>query len=392
MSLATPSDSSATRPATAGQEQPPEDAVASDRVALASQWQLVWWRFRRHKLAMTGAIITLAIYLIAIFADFIAPTEPETTRTQYTYAPPQGIHLFVSDADGWHFLPHIYGYGVKIDPVALRRTFVVDPGKVVPLGFFVHGDAYSFFGLFDTDRHLIGPVDPSQPAFFLGADRLGRDVLSRTIHGARISMSIGLVGVFLSLVIGTLLGGISGYFGGLVDLLIQRSIEMIRSIPTIPLWMGFAAAVPLSWDPLAVYFAITLILSLVGWTDIARIVRGRFLSLREEDFVTAAMLDGASRLRIIVVHMLPSMVSYIIAASTLAIPVMILSETALSFIGLGLQPPLVSWGVLLKEAQNIRSLATAPWLILPGIAVVIAVLSLSFLGDGLRDAADPYQR
>jgi peptide/nickel transport system permease protein len=378
-------------PAAAGGE-PPGAAATSERIALASQWRLVWWRFRRHKLAMTGAIVTGLIYLVAIFADFIAPMQPETTRTQFTYAPPQGIHLFVSDGEGWHFRPHIYGYSVKIDPVALRRTFVVDPNKIVPVGFFVHGDRYSFFGLFETDRHLFGPVDPKQPAFLVGADRLGRDVLSRTIHGARISMSIGLVGVFLSLVIGTLLGGISGYFGGVIDMLIQRSIEMIRSIPTIPLWMGFAAAVPLSWDPLAVYFAITLILSLVGWTDIARIVRGRFLSLREEDFVTAAMLDGASRLRIIVVHMLPSMVSYIIAATTLAIPVMILSETALSFIGLGLQPPLVSWGVLLKEAQNVRSLATAPWLIVPGLAVVVAVLSLSFLGDGLRDAADPYQR
>lgn len=368
------------------------EQAAADRVAVASPWKLVWWRFRRHKLAMVGAVVTLFIYFLAIFADFIAPTSVASTKTQYTYAPPQGLHFIVRDADGWHFQAHVYDYTVELDPIAFRRTFVTDPEKPIPVGLFVQGTPYSFFGLFRTDRHLVGPLDPSKPFYLLGADRLGRDVLSRTIHGARISMSIGLVGVFLSFVIGTVLGGLSGYLGGIVDTLIQRSIEIIRSIPTIPLWMGLAAAVPLSWDPLAVYFAITVILSLVGWTNIARIVRGKFLSLRHEDFVTAAMLDGAGRMRIIMRHMLPSMMSYIIAATTLAIPLMILSETALSFIGLGLQPPLVSWGVLLKEAQNIRSLTSAPWLFTPGIAVVIAVLSFSFLGDGLRDAADPYQR
>lgn len=365
---------------------------AADRVAVASQWRLVWWRFRRHRLAMVGAAVTLLIYVVAIFADFIAPTTVEATRTQYTYAPPQGVHFIVRDEDGWRFEPHIYDYRIELDPVAFRRTFVTDPENRIPIGLFVRGEPYSFLGLFNSDRHLIGPLDASRPFYLLGADRLGRDVLSRTIHGARISMSIGLVGVTLSLVIGVILGGLSGYLGGIVDTLIQRFIEIIRSIPTIPLWMGLAAAVPLSWDPLAVYFAITVILSLVGWTNIARIVRGRFLALRHEDFVTAAMLDGAGRMRIVLRHMLPSMFSYIIAATTLAIPIMILSETALSFIGLGLQPPLVSWGVLLKEAQNIRSLTSAPWLFTPGIAVVIAVLSLSFLGDGLRDAADPYQR
>ena len=270
---------------------------------------------------------------------------------------------------------------------------MVDETKIIPVAFLVRGETHRILGLFrDRPGSSSGPVNPRDPFFLLGADRLGRDVFSRTVHGARISMSIGLVGVVISLVIGTLLGGLSGYFGGAVDAIIQRVIEVIRSIPTIPLWMGLAASVPLTWHPLAVYFAITVILSLVGWTSIARIVRGRFLSLRTEDFVTAARLDGASPMRVIRVHMLPSMTSYIIAATTLAIPVMILSETALSFIGLGLQPPLISWGVLLKEAQNIRSLATAPWLFAPGVAVVVAVLSLSFLGDGLRDAADPYQR
>lgn len=365
---------------------------AEDRVATAGQWRLMWWRFRRHRLAMTGLVVTLLIYLVAIFADVVAPVAPDTTNARYTYAPPQGIHLLLRGADGTSFRPHVYGYKVELDPVALRRTFVVDETKVIPIGLFVRGERHRVLGLFETDIKLVGPLKAGEPFFLLGADRLGRDVFSRTVHGARISMSIGLVGVVLSLVIGTILGGLSGYLGGAVDAVIQRLIEVIRSIPTIPLWMGLAASVPLTWHPLAVYFAITIILSLVGWTTIARIVRGRFLSLRNDDFVTAAVLDGASRMRVIRAHMLPSMTSYVIAATTLAIPVMILSETALSFIGLGLQPPLVSWGVLLKEAQNIRSLATAPWLFAPGVAVVIAVLSLSFLGDGLRDAADPYQR
>lgn len=365
---------------------------AAERIATAGQWRLMWWRFRRHKLAMFGLVVTVLIYLVAIFADVVAPVSPAETSARYTYAPPQGVHLFLRTEDGLSFRPHVYGYKVELDPVALRRTFVIDAETVIPFGLFVRSEPYRVLGLFTADRKLIGPVEARQPFFLLGADRLGRDVFSRTVHGARISMSIGLIGVTLSLVIGTILGGLSGYLGGFVDTAIQRFIEVIRSIPTIPLWMGLAASVPLTWHPLAVYFAITIILSLVGWTTIARIVRGRFLSLRNEDFVTAAVLDGASRMRVIRVHMLPSMTSYIIAATTLAIPIMILSETALSFIGLGLQPPLISWGVLLKEAQNIRSLATAPWLFAPGVAVVIAVLSLSFLGDGLRDAADPYQR
>jgi peptide/nickel transport system permease protein len=243
-----------------------------------------------------------------------------------------------------------------------------------------------------ADRHLIGPVDQSQPMFLLGADRLGRDLLSRLITGTRVSMSIGLIGVFLSLVLGVLLGGLSGYYGGALDTLIQRLIEFLRSIPSIPLWMGLAAALPLNWPPERVYFGITVILSLIGWTGLARVVRGRFLSLREEDFVMAARLDGQSELGIILSQMLPAFTSHIIAATTLAIPGMILSETALSFLGLGLREPVVSWGVLLQEAQDIRAIATAPWLLIPALAVVLAVLTLNFLGDGLRDAADPYAR
>ena len=367
-------------------------AAQESRLAGASEWRLIWWRFRRHRLAFASGIVVLAIYVVALFADPLAPASTEASKPQYTYAPPQMLHLFRTMDDGWHFAPHVLGYRVQIDPRAMRRSFATDPDAVIPVGLFVRGDRYSFLGLFESDLHLFGPIEAGQPFFLLGADRLGRDVLSRTIHGARVSMSIGLVGVLMSLAIGVVLGGLSGYLGGLVDSAIQRTIEIIRSIPTIPLWMGLAAAVPLTWHPLAVYFAVTVILSLIGWTTIARIVRGKFLSLRNEDFVVSARLDGASQTRIILVHMLPSFYSYIIAATTLAVPTMILSETALSFIGLGLQPPMVSWGVLLKEAQNIRSLASAPWLFAPGIAVMIAVLSLSFLGDGLRDAADPYQK
>jgi peptide/nickel transport system permease protein len=276
--------------------------------------------------------------------------------------------------------------------VALRRTFVIDPTIVYDVGFFVEGFPYRMLGFIETNIHLIGPVNPDDPMYLLGADRLGRDVFSRLIFGTRISMSIGLVGVLLSFVLGILLGGISGLYGGFADNLIQRIIEFLRSIPTIPLWLGLAAAMPVDWSPLHTYFGITVILSLIGWTGLARVVRGRFLTLRTEDFVMAAQLDGAGQQRIIWKYMVPSFTSHIIASLTLAIPGMILAETSLSFLGLGLRPPIVSWGVLLQEAQNIRAVATAPWLLSPGVAVVVTVLALNFLGDGLRDAADPYSR
>lgn len=363
----------------------PNQTETESSVYVASQWTLMWWRFKKHKLAMAGGIVTILLYVVALFAEFLAPFPPDMTNTQATYAPPQTLILF--DENG--FNPHVLGYTVEVDPVALRRTFVVDPEVKIPVRLFTQGYSYEFMGQ-ESTLHLIGPEDPKDTMYLLGADRLGRDVLSRLIYGTRISMSIGLVGVTISLILGIILGGISGYYGGIVDSFIQRVIEFIRSIPTIPLWLGLVAALPTEWGPLQIYFAITIILSFIGWTSLARVVRGRFLSLREEDFVMAARLDGASQSKIMFQHMLPAFYSHIIASITLAIPGMIIAETSLSFLGLGLRPPVVSWGVLLQEAQNVRTVATAPWLLFPALAVVVAVLALNFLGDGLRDAADPY--
>jgi peptide/nickel transport system permease protein len=361
--------------------------------AVASQWQLMWWQFSRHRLAMASAVVLVLIYLVAAFCEFVAPFDPSAFTPRYTYAPPQMVHIWDRDAAGRLVLrPHVNGFKVTIDKAALRRIFVIDPEVKYPIGFFVRSEPYQLWGLFTLEHKLIGPVNQGDPMYLLGADRLGRDLFSRIVYGTRISMSIGLIGVALSLLLGVVLGGISGYYGGRIDHAIQRVIEFILSLPTTPLWLGLAAALPPTWPPLRIYLCITIILSLYGWTNLARVVRGRFLSLRTEDFVTAARLDGASEPRIIFRHMAPSFVSHIIAEVSLAIPNMILAETALSFLGLGLQPPIVSWGVLLQEAQNIRSIATAPWLFAPGVAVIVAVLALNFVGDGLRDAADPYSQ
>ncbi|MGE0241002.1 MAG: ABC transporter permease [Parvibaculaceae bacterium] len=379
--------------ATLPEPQGPAATGAATRRDSASQWRLMWWQFRRHRLAVASSFVLLFIAVVGIFCEFLAPFSPNAFSPRYTYAPPQRLHLFDRDETGslaWR--PYVYGYKVTIDPQALRRVFTIDETVKHPVGFLVKSEPYRMWGLFTLETRLFGPLKKGDPMFLLGADRLGRDMLSRIIYGTRISMSIGLVGVTLSLVLGIILGGISGYKGGMIDNVIQRVIEFILSLPTTPLWLGLAAAMPNNWPPLRIYFAITLILSLIGWTNLARVIRGRFLSLRTEDFVTAARLDGASEPRIVFRHMAPSFVSHIIAEVSLAIPAMILAETALSFLGLGLQPPIVSWGVLLQEAQNIRSIVTAPWLFAPGVAVVIAVLSLNFIGDGLRDAADPYRQ
>lgn len=358
----------------------------------AGQWTLIRQRFFRHKVAAFAGGFILVLYFIGAFAEFLAPGLPNASRPQYTFAPPQKIALFAPAANGGtNFLPHVKGYKIEIEPKALRRSFVVDEEKIIPIGFFVKGAPYKLWNIIPMDTHLIGPLDARDPMYLLGSDRLGRDLMSRLIYGTRVSMSIGLVGVAISLTLGVIMGAVSGYYGGWVDTLIQRIIEIVSAMPTIPLWLGLAAAIPLSWSPLSVYFMVTLIVSLLSWTGLAREVRGRFYALRGEDFVTAARLDGAGERRIIFRHILPSLTSHILAVVTLAIPTMIVAETSLSFLGVGLKPPVVSWGVLLQDAQNVRTVATAPWLLIwPSLAVVLAVLSFNFFGDGLRDAADPY--
>jgi peptide/nickel transport system permease protein len=330
------------------------------------------------------------LYLVALFCEFVSPHEAHRYDARLALAPPQRIHF--RDEEGFRLIPFVYGVKASRDPISYAKVFEVDKTQKHPLHLFVRGDPYKLWGAFRMDAHLFGLRDADTMLLLLGADDMGRDVLSRIFYGARISLSIGLVGVLMSMILGILLGGISGYYGGIADVAIQRIIEFLRSLPGIPLWLTLAAALPADWPPIRVYFGITVILSLLGWTGLARVVRGRFLALREEDFVLAAKLAGASELRIILAHMVPSFASHLIASLTLSIPAMILSETSLSFLGLGLQAPIISWGVLLQTAQNLRSVATAPWLLLPGLAVVVAVLAFNFVGDGLRDAADPYSR
>jgi peptide/nickel transport system permease protein len=366
-------------------------AAPEQRIFVASQWQLMWWRFRKHKVAVASAVIVLGFYLIVVGADFLAYADPNASEAQRSLMPPQRVYWF----DDGRFVPHVYAVKGTRDPQTFQRVYRTDPAEKIPLRFFAEGFEYHFLGLFPTTRHLIG-VDGGRDAattiFLLGTDVQGRDLWSRLMYGTRISLTIGLVGVTMSLVLGVVLGGLSGFYGGIVDTLIQRVIEIFRSIPTIPLWMGLAAAVPRDWSILQVYFAITIIISLLGWTELARVVRGRFLALREEDFVVSARLVGCSQMRTIFVHMVPSFMSHIIAATTLALPAMIVSETALSFLGLGLRPPAISWGVLLQQAQNVQTVALSPWLMLPAVPVIIVVMAFNFLGDGLRDAADPYGR
>lgn len=361
---------------------------AEDRVSVASNWQLVWWRFKKNRLALLGAAVLILFYLIVLIPDFVSTQDPEETEARIAFIPVQSINFF-DEAGLRLWVPAVVG---KRNPVTLRMEWQVDATKKVPVRFLAAGFKYKILGLIETDIHLIGLADPKSEdkIYLLGTDRLGRDQWSRMMYGTRTSMTVGLAAVALSVILGVLLGGISGYFGGWIDLIIQRLIELLQSLPTIPIWLAMSAALPQEWRPEQVFFAITIILALVGWSTLAREVRGRFLSLREEDFVLAAELAGCSRWRIITHHMVPAFMSHIIATSTLAIPVMIISETSLSYLGLGIRPPAISWGVLLQEAQNIQTIAQAPWLLTPGVFVILAVLAFNLVGDGLRDAADPY--
>ena len=363
--------------------------LESQRIFVASQWQLMWWRFRKHKLAVASGLVIAGFYAVVLGADFLAYADPDASEAQRSLMPPQRVYWF----DGWRFGPYVHGIKGARDPLTFKRVYIPDPSVKIPVRFFAEGFEYRLFGLIPSNRHLIGvDGDATKTIFLLGTDVQGRDLWSRLMYGTRISLTIGLLGVTASLVLGVVLGGLSGFYGGVVDTVIQRVIEILRSIPTIPLWMGLAAALPREWTILQVYFAITIIISLLGWTELARVVRGRFLAMREEDFVVSARLVGCTQLRTIFVHMVPSFMSHIIAATTLALPAMIISETALSFLGLGLRPPAISWGVLLQQAQNVQTVAISPWLMTPAIPVIIAVMAFNFLGDGLRDAADPYGR
>ncbi len=372
-------------PATA----PAPAAGRKEKLYTAKPWTLIWWRFKKHWLAVISLWFLILSCLAALLADFISPYGAFEIEKLHTFVPPRAIHLV---HEGQFIGPFIYELDRKRDPETARVIYSEDLGKPIPIRLFVSGEPYRLLGLVPTDIHLFGIDAKRQKINLLGTDELGRDMFTRLLHGARVTLSAGLIGVAFSFVLGLALGAISGYYGGWIDAVVQRSMEFIRSIPTIPLWMGLAAALPIAWDPLFVYVLITIILALVGWTHLARVVRGRFFAIRTEDYVLAARLAGASEYRIITKHMLPSMTSYIIAAVTLAVPEMILGETALSFLGLGLRPPVVSWGVLLQDAQNLRSIALAPWLLAPGLAVILTVLAFNFLGDGLRDAADPYGR
>ena len=368
------------------------DTVYDEDYYLASQWQLMWRKFRRHRLAMPSLAVILFLYSLAIFPEFFAINDHHKRHVSYAKAPPHTLH-FVDEGGGGQFYlnPFIYELKQELDMATLKRNYTEDRSKRYHLKFFVEGEPYKLLGIIDTSIHLVG-VDAPAVYFPFGTDELGRDLYSRTIHAARISLSIGSPGAVISFSLGCLIGGISGYFGGTVDLVIQRLIEFLSAIPHLPLWISLAAALPREWTPTQRYFSITIVLAFVSWPWLARAVRGKLLELREADFVMAARISNMSDMAIIIKHLLPSFASYLIVILSLAVPGMILAETALSFLGIGIRPPAVSWGVLLQDAQNIRALSQSPWLLIPGLFVIVTVLSFNFLGDGLRDAADPYKQ
>ncbi|QRM53883.1 ABC transporter permease [Sinorhizobium sp. BG8] len=360
-------------------------AATQSRFSQASQLQLMWWKFKRHRVALISGIFLVAMYLMIVVAEFLAPYNLHTRHIDFIYSPPQRVRLF---HEGSFVGPFVYGREMTLNMENLQRVYTDNTSDIQPLRFFCRGDGYRFWGLFDANLHLVCPAVDGQ-MFLLGTDRLGRDVLSRIIYGARISLTIGILGVAMSFVLGIVIGGFAGYHGGIFDMVVQRVIEVLQSIPSIPLWLALAAIMPVTWSPILVYLGITIILGLLDWTGLARAVRSKLLSLREEDYVLAAQLMGASSKRIIAHHLIPGFMSHLIASVTLTIPGMILGETALSFLGLGLRPPITSWGILLTEARSVNTIALYPWLLLPTIPVILVILAFNFLGDGLRDAADP---
>ena len=358
-----------------------------ERYYMATQWQLMWWKLKRHRLAMISGAVLALMYFSVIISEFLAPYALTTRNTDFIYAPPQTINFF---HDGEFQGPFVYGIKYQLNMTNLKREYQEDKQSIQKIRFFCKSDPYKFWGHVAASTHLFCP-SATGTLFLLGTDRLGRDVLSRIIYGTRISLTVGLLGIIFSFIIGITIGGLAGYFGGWVDNLSQRAIEIIRSFPELPLWMALSASLPVTWSPILIYFGITIILGMLDWTGLARAVRSKLLSLREEDFALAAQLMGAKPQRIITRHLLPSFTSHLIASATLSIPSMILGETALSFLGLGLRPPITSWGVLLTEAQNMNAVELYPWIMTPVIPVIIVVLAFNFFGDGLRDAADPYR-